>query len=774
MELKNLLNSSAEYEDPQNQFRGSPKPQQKTTSPNFGQNKTQGITPNIPSNSSPSSTPNNNNNTVKTPTNSGTGFQTYIPFAQQVPPFKASQPMIPLQPQSSLSNVQTTTVRAPIQTNPPLLEKANPNFQSNANDTNNGGTNGNGRVAPRSPQIAQNYNKVGLLEGMAAALKTISRYKVGDIKNGISTREGVTPFSFDFPEQPVLLNSEIYSDSKNTWNATWKPETLAKVHPEIYIKDQKNTKDLKRTVGDFRNHLKSKEKETTENNSDLEVWTAPDIPIMHQFACLTSKKNRNCLGCSHFWKSAQSVIEDLRSWGNTDLLKYEPEHSENFMGNLSMHGSFSPQKRESHGCDTINTLFYADDPNASVIWGFIAPQDMFKLTEEDSIGITLFDQRSFIDPTFLETRAKVLYGIQKQGQTVMIPSGWTYFNVRMGKGLIFSASWNILRIRHLPDARRSVEMNRSVGLYRPTNLGSLVIAAAHNKLEELESADNAREKQSVIDFLFRLLPVLKVQVMEELLDERINLTALSVLSYDFIVDQYRTNGGIFPKGVNLHELDQIRAHPIPSLDSFTREDDDELHSCALCKYVLFNTRRSCIHCKGLDLCELCYTSAAKVHPHKFKLVRKIPLDNLLELVDNVKNLISDHEPEETYRETSVPPPQKVTKKRDHSEMASLSNAFERQNTHLIPGAPGTNKDVLSLPEPRMPGQQPMTSENYGDAEVIDCICGNNKDLGFMISCEKCYAWLHGKCVGISKRNEPDEYYCPRCEKRLKEASRYPK
>jgi hypothetical protein len=35
----------------------------------------------------------------------------------------------------------------------------------------------------------------------------------------------------------------------------------------------------------------------------------------------------------------------------------------------------------------------------------------------------------------------------------------------------------------------------------------------------------------------------------------------------------------------------------------------------------------------------------------------------------------------------------------------------------------------------------------------------------MISCEKCFAWLHGKCVGISKRNEPDEYYCPRCVKK---------
>lgn len=35
----------------------------------------------------------------------------------------------------------------------------------------------------------------------------------------------------------------------------------------------------------------------------------------------------------------------------------------------------------------------------------------------------------------------------------------------------------------------------------------------------------------------------------------------------------------------------------------------------------------------------------------------------------------------------------------------------------------------------------------------------------MVSCDKCLAWLHGKCVGISKRNEPEVYYCPRCAKK---------
>jgi hypothetical protein len=342
----------------------------------------------------------------------------------------------------------------------------------------------------------------------------------------------------------------------------------------------------------------------------------------------------------------------------------------------------------------------------------------------------------------------------------------------------------------LADARREVEINRSIGIYRPTNLGSIVTAAAHQKLDELESlSENTRERQNILDFLYRLLPIVKVLVLEELLEERISLSGYIVLGYESIADQFKQGGGLSIKSASTvaHELMQIRpthsvapliaAVPTPppvnadpsnatnpqppattnNMNSFvtsSEEDDDELHFCAVCKYVLFNSRRTCTSCKGFDVCDYCYyTQSSKVHPHhKFKLMRKASFDSLLDLVDSIKNFIGDHEPPEAEialaiaNQASAPPSSSTRsgRKRDHFEMVgSDSGRPSSPNERLQPGSPNSSFDE----------------------EVIDCICGNNKDLGFMISCEKCYAWLHGKCVGISKRNEPEVYYCPRCEKK---------
>ena len=77
---------------------------------------------------------------------------------------------------------------------------------------------------------------------------------------------------------------------------------------------------------------------------------------MHQLSCMNSKKNRNCMGCSTFWKCVQTIQEEIRSWGNLDLLHFEPSHSETFLGHLSMNGSYVPPQREMLACDMANTM----------------------------------------------------------------------------------------------------------------------------------------------------------------------------------------------------------------------------------------------------------------------------------------------------------------------------------------------------------------------------------------------------------------------------------
>merc|ERR1711997_793803 len=48
-----------------------------------------------------------------------------------------------------------------------------------------------------------------------------------------------------------------------------------------------------------------------------------------------------------------------------------------------------------------------------------------------------------------------------------------------------------------------------------------------------------------------------------------------------------------------------------------------------------------------------------------------------------------------------------------------------------------------------------------DEERIECLCGQYKDEGLMIQCEKCQVWQHCDCVGQTGEDE-ESYLCPKC------------
>jgi hypothetical protein len=152
-------------------------------------------------------------------------------------------------------------------------------------------------------------------QGVQAALKTIERFRSNLLKSEIPLRDGISRNLIksnlksastlsEFPEQPFILNSDIYDNISN-WPNTWKPDQLEKLYAEIYIRDLKNSRDIKRRMNEFRYHVENLPAED-------EIWFAREIPMMHQLSCMNSKKNRNCMGCSSFWKCTQTVQEELR------------------------------------------------------------------------------------------------------------------------------------------------------------------------------------------------------------------------------------------------------------------------------------------------------------------------------------------------------------------------------------------------------------------------------------------------------------------------------
>ena len=62
-----------------------------------------------------------------------------------------------------------------------------------------------------------------------------------------------------------------------------------------------------------------------------------------------------------------------------------------------------------------------------------------------------------------------------------------------------------------------------------------------------------------------------------------------------------------------------------------------------------------------------------------------------------------------------------------------------------------------------------------DPDRLWCVCQQPHNNRFMICCDTCLDWYHGKCVGITKKmgkdmeSEGNEWRCPKCKKNEQEA-----
>lgn len=92
---------------------------------------------------------------------------------------------------------------------------------------------------------------------------------------------------------------------------------------------------------------------------------------------------------------------------------------------------------------------------------------------------------------------------------------------------------------------------------------------------------------------------------------------------------------------------------------------------------------------------------------------------------------------------------------------SGSNSNLNQATSSTSSAPNLSStrglhNVLVPPEPTYI-DEPQGGERYG----IRCVCKKGVAEGFLIQCDKCNFWLHGRCVCIA-RSTRESYICPFC------------
>ena len=117
---------------------------------------------------------------------------------------------------------------------------------------------------------------------------------------------------------------------------------------------------------------------------------------------------------------------------------------------------------------------------------------------------------------------------------------------------------------------------------------------------------------------------------------------------------------------------------------------------------------------GYDLCEACFSQVGRLHQHKMKRYRKTPVPQLIELTENVINVLQERD--EVYSREPI---------REASPVPEIPREALEQTVYATRSETNSKRKKR---EAKLKEEVQQPSDNY-DSEVIDCICGNNKDLG---------------------------------------------
>lgn len=98
--------------------------------------------------------------------------------------------------------------------------------------------------------------------------------------------------------------------------------------------------------------------------------------------------------------------------------------------------------------------------------------------------------------------------------------------------------------------------------------------------------------------------------------------------------------------------------------------------------------------------------------------------------------------------------------------SSRSASFSHSSDALDASARRKKRRTHSLSTGAAANSLPLGGVDFGAADdplepdsVTQCLCGHLDESEYMIQCERCHAWQHGECVGISQEDVPEQYLC---------------
>lgn len=121
--------------------------------------------------------------------------------------------------------------------------------------------------------------------------------------------------------------------------------------------------------------------------------------------------------------------------------------------------------------------------------------------------------------------------------------------------------------------------------------------------------------------------------------------------------------------------------------------------------------------------------------------------------------------QQSHQQQQIPIPIHPLTQNNHVVTPSISTtgATSNLNANTTSSAPNLSSTSSSrgLHNTLVPPEPTFIDEPSGDRYGIRCVCKKGVPDGFLIQCDKCNFWLHGRCVCIA-RSTKDSYICPFC------------
>ncbi|KAJ2959374.1 hypothetical protein NQZ79_g5159 [Umbelopsis isabellina] len=115
------------------------------------------------------------------------------------------------------------------------------------------------------------------------------------------------------------------------------------------------------------------------------------------------------------------------------------------------------------------------------------------------------------------------------------------------------------------------------------------------------------------------------------------------------------------------------------------------------------------------------------------------------------------------RQRGVRPKSKMPVKASKQAAGAKSKTTSKSKQSAAAASKAKGNRTKNIPEKKSKDSRSNLKKSTGTDQQY-CICrGGYNGKEFMVACDSCQEWFHGRCIGIAEKDVPDHYFCTNCK-----------